>query len=297
MALSGPNGEDISNGTFTLGTASIAVISGITFNFDGAVLRFVMNYGQYDAIRTSSSVPLAKLHVDIEATSYLDITGFGDGFLGFKKAYYYGFTATGSQPTAVKFDYLAEPERLKNIAKTWNISSAGTTFAVFAEQCATYVDSTANPGVCTTDYADPSAFAMTTTRNLPAGIYDVSVVALDKVPNKAIGAFSTKLIVGAHPLSSMKLAEPGTKTVGATLRYDASASVAGTGSSTAYSLTKPATSQAVLADDGTRNPSFIADVPGTYILTLTVTFNGEVSASSVSQVVVRAATGAAGASS
>jgi hypothetical protein len=61
----------------------------------------------------------------------------------------------------------------------------------------------------------------------------------------------------------------------------------------AYSLTKPSGSNAVLLNEGAQNPSFVADVAGTYVLNLAVTFNGEVSNASVSRQVFTV-TGASG---
>ena len=289
----GPNRDEfIASGSFKLSINSSQTVSGINFSQTSGTLAFVMNYAQYSAIKSPSGAPLTMIRVSLNSGPRSDITGFGDRFLGLRKAYYYAFAGTAAQPAASVFDYAAETDRLMNISKRWRIARDGTTYIDFTEQCAAYVDSADAAGVCTTDYSNSSAYAASTTRNLEPGIYDVTIDAFDKVPNQSVGTFGAKLIVGPHPVASLRLSNPTTYTIGSTLLYDAAASLAGTGATVAYSLDKPAASHAVLANEDAKNPSFVADVAGIYTLTLTITFNGEVSRSSVSRRVFPILTGA-----
>jgi hypothetical protein len=279
------------NGSFTIQGVNFDWVAGR--NSDGT-LSFVMNRAQYNAIKAPSGSPLTKILIDVGATANHNITSFDDGFFAFKQAYYYAFAfSSEGQETAPKFTYTADPVRLADTRKSWRFS----TDAGYAEQCATYTD--ANKA-CTTDYAGTSEyFALgMPMRNalqvMSPGVYDVTVSLYDMVQQDSVGTYTTKLIVGKRPVAKLALMGPATSTVGSTLVFDARESVADQGSTIAYTLTKPAGSNATLLNEGTRNPSFVADVRGTYTVTLTVSFNGVVSTATVSRDVTPIVTGASG---
>ncbi|HEY8360685.1 MAG TPA: hypothetical protein VIL30_24780 [Ramlibacter sp.] len=282
----------IGRGSFPMDKDGSVTIAGVKFDYAslGATagdVTFVLNRAQYESIRSPLGARLGAVRADINATSSVAITTFGEGTFGLTQAYYYVFA---DSPEPVKFAYTANPERLAAMTKDWTISMTyGPTFT-FLEKCATYLDNGASSR-CTTDYADTSAYATSTSRTLLPGIYDVKVRARDNWGDEVSGA---KLVVGLHPVARIKLAGPSTSTVGATLAFDAVDSVAGLTTGFLYTLEKPAGSKATLLDEWSRNPRLVADVPGTYTVTLTLSYNGEVSTARVSRLVTPVPTGASG---
>ncbi|RYF37017.1 MAG: hypothetical protein EOO21_00495 [Comamonadaceae bacterium] len=290
----GPAGNQLIDRTeFLVDTSSSVTLRGVKFDYQsvgsgGGRLSFVMNRAQYEAIKTPSGTPLTKMYIDLGAKANLSVTTFGDGFFSFNQAYYYGTEGGQDGRALTRLTYTADPDQVRNIRKSWTFSKDGTVRQEFSEQCATYAHilRTCTTGPTDTFWASPSP--------LPAGVYDVTVETMDVVRREPAGTYTTKLIVAPPPVAKLKVDGPSTTTVGATVRFDATESVAGGGSTILYLLTVPEGSNATLRNEDTQNPSFVADVRGTYTLTLYVSFNGEVSTATVSRLVTPPVTGASG---
>ncbi|HEY8361136.1 MAG TPA: hypothetical protein VIL30_27080 [Ramlibacter sp.] len=299
---------------FCTGSASIGPV---TFSYSGikyagkkqgvseeggqGTVSFKLDAADYAQLTPITGHRLASLQVHSSKcglkTCYdemVAIERFGEGFMGLSKPYYYAFAAGTPNAETVRIDYVADVNRVANLTKSWSIGRNGTPLISFTEKCSEYGDYQDKASTCTTDYAGKSAYSVSTNRDLQPGIYDVIVSVRDDVEKKNLGEFSSKLTVANHPVASLSSANASsTLVVGTRLQFDAAASVADVGAIIEYRLTKPAASQARLLDEGTRNPSVVTDVPGVYELTLSVSFNGETSTSSVSRTVVHI-TGASG---
>lgn len=288
--------ELIGKSNFFLNASSSATLGGIPFNYasagsNGGTLTFSMDQAQYDSVKSRSGRPLGRIGIAWEDGGVREITGFGAGWLQFKNAYTYAFADEIVGPT---FEYLAEPDRLAGITKYWVISQAGKQLQAARDACAVYADFQYAPELCVTEYRTRSVYTTSFREGMPAGVYDVNVSTTNTSTGAHTGDFTTKLIVGRRPVARMRLTNSVVSTVGSALFYDATASQADPGSVVAYTLAKPAGSTAVLANEDTRTPSLVADVPGTYTLTLTVSFNGATDTVSVERVVFPRVTGASG---
>ena len=264
-------------------------------------VTFKMDFADYAQLTSVTGQKLGKIEFISRLCGGLgcdshksEISGFGDGFLGLSKAYYYAFSARTPGAESIAIDYVADVLRLPNFTKSWSIGRNGSTLISFTESCSAYGDFLNKPSTCAIEYANQASYAVTTNRDLEPGIYDVLVSVFDNVEKRNVGQFGSKLTVAPHPVASLVLGNAAsTLGVGTRLLFDATASVAGVGSTTAYTVSKPAASRSSLLDENTQNPSLLADVPGVYVLTLTISFNGEASTSSVTRTVVQI-TGAAG---